>query len=243
MILLGYLLIFSFIGVIMDLRKYNLIDLTHSLSNEIPHWENGCGFENKIHSDYTDNKTQVSMRVHHIKMSAGIGTHMDAPKHFFADGKTIEEISLNQLLAPCIVINLSKNIDEKYQLTANDVKEFERNYGKINKNSFVIVYTGWGRYWSTPDKYRNNLVFPTISREAAEILLDRDIAGLGIDTLSPDCKDSGFPVHKLILGAGKYLIENIANAHQLLPTGSFSLALPIKIKDGTEAPIRLIAFQ
>jgi len=74
------------------------------------------------------------------------------------------------------------------------------------------------------------------------MLLERSIAGIGIDTLSCDRGDQGFPVHRVILGAGKYLVENIANAKELPPTGGRILVLPLKLKHGTEAPVRLVAF-
>ncbi len=64
---------------------------------------------------------------------------------------------------------------------------------------------------------------------------------VGIDTLSPDNPKNDFPVHKLILEAGKYIIENVANTNLLPTNGSIICALPIKIKEGTEAPIRLVA--
>lgn len=65
--------------------------------------------------------------------------------------------------------------------------------------------------------------------------------GLGIDTLSPDRPGAGYPVHQLFLGAGKYLIENVANAVKLPAVGSYILALPLKLLQGTEAPLRLVA--
>jgi kynurenine formamidase len=74
------------------------------------------------------------------------------------------------------------------------------------------------------------------------MLLQRSIAGIGIDTLSCDRGDQGFPVHRIILGAGKYLVENIANAKELPPTGGRILVLPLKLEHGTEAPVRLVAF-
>lgn len=100
--------------------------------------------------------------------------------------------------------------------------------------------TGWERHWSSPGKYRNNLLFPSISADAAELLLERSIVGVGIDTLSPYREEDGFPVHKLLLGAGKYIVENAANLGSLSPHGNFIMVLPMKIADGTEAPIRLI---
>ncbi len=103
-----------------------------------------------------------------------------------------------------------------------------------------MIRTGWESFWHDSEKYRNHHVFPSISGEAAAFLLERHIVGLGIDTPSPDRPEDGFPVHNTILGAGKYIIENIANSSNMPPNGSFIAALPIKMKGGTEAPIRLI---
>lgn len=105
---------------------------------------------------------------------------------------------------------------------------------------FVLFYTGWEKHWPNPEKYRNNLVFPSISAHVAQLLLERNIAGIGIDTLSPDTADSGYPVHQLLLQAGKYIIENVANAHSLPPIGAWTLALPWKIINATESPVQLI---
>ena len=105
----------------------------------------------------------------------------------------------------------------------------------------MILYTGWEKYWHNGEKYINNHKFPSIDKSTALLLLERNISGLGIDTLSADTGANGFPVHQAILGAGKYLVENITNAKALPPVGAKTFVLPIKIKDATEAPIRLIA--
>ncbi len=139
------------------------------------------------------------------------------------------------------MIDVSDKAPETYCLSAQDVEDLEKGFGQSPAKSFVIALTGWGKRWQDPNKYRNNLVFPAISKEAAHLLLKRAVVGIGIDTLSPDRPENGFPVHAAMLGAGKYIVENIANAETLPPTGSYSLALPMKIVDGTEAPVRLIA--
>lgn len=223
----------------MNLNKIKLIDLTYTLSAKIPHWSGHCGFHHQINSDYNDSTTDTKFKVHKIEMYAGIGTHMDAPVHCFADGNSIADISLEQLLVPCVVIDIPDNAPEDYALLPEDIINFEKNIKKIGKNTFVIIRTGWGKHWNNPGKYRNALNFPTISSVAARMLIERDVVGIGIDTLSPDSPKNDFPVHKLVLGAGKYIIENIANADLLPAHGSIICAMPIKIKDGTEAPIRL----
>lgn len=227
----------------ISLDDFTFVDLTHTLSPDIPGWDSGCGFQHKIELDYSDCTTDVKFRVQSLQMLAGMGTHMDAPVHCIPDAASIADIRLESLITPCRVIDVSARADAQYSMSVDDIKQFENEYGIIPKGSFVIVYTGWDQWWHEPEKYRNNLIFPCISRQAAEELLSRNIAGIGIDTLSPDCGNSNFPVHQAILSAGKYIVENIANARQMNSTGDYSLALPIKIQGGTEAPVRLIGLK
>lgn len=220
---------------------YKIVDLTHSLSPDIPTWDGGCGFMHTLQLDYEEYTTDVKFRVQQISMYAGIGTHMDSPAHCIPGGASIDQLDLQHLVAPCVVIDVSQNAHERYSVSVADIQAFEENYGAIKPVSFVIIRTGWDKFWQQPDCYRNNLIFPSISSDAALFLLNRQIVGLGIDTLSPDRPEDGYPVHAAVLSAGKYIVENIANAGELPPVGSYSLALPIKIVGGTEAPIRLIA--
>ncbi len=219
---------------------FTLIDLTHTLFPEIPSWNGTCGFHSEIKLDYEDCSTDVKFRVQQLKLHAGVGTHMDAPAHCIKGGLTIDEIPLMELAAPSIVIDVSTKAHETYQVTPSDILSFENKFGVLPPHAFVMIYTGWDRFWQDPEKYRNNLVFPSVSGETAQLLLERNIRGLGIDTLSPDCPQNGFPVHQLLLGNGKYIVENIQNAQKMPPQGGYSLALPIKTQGGTEAPMRLV---
>jgi kynurenine formamidase len=222
-------------------KNLKVIDLTHTLSSEVPTWDGGCGFEMSLTLDYKDSTPPYLFKKHKLKMESGIGTHMDAPAHCVPGGKTIDQLEMKDLATDCVVIDVSDEANENYVAMPEVVEKFEKEHGEIKANSFVIFYTGWDKYWATPEKYRNNHKFPSIHESTAQLLLKRSVAGLGIDTLSADTGEDGFKVHNAILGAGKYLVENIANASVLPPTGAKSLVLPMKIKDGTEAPIRLIA--
>ncbi|MCD6056069.1 MAG: kynB [Gammaproteobacteria bacterium] len=224
----------------LDLNNFTFIDLTHSLTPEIPHWNGKCGFQHTIETDYANCHSDAQFRVQKIEMWAGVGTHMDAPAHCISGAASIADIKLDQLIAPCVVVDVAENIHEAYSIKDDDILFFESRYGIIPKNTFVLIHTSWGSLWDQPEKYRNSLVFPSVTKEAAQLLLSRDICGLGIDTLSPDRPDSGFPVHQLLLRAGKYIIENIANSNKLPPVGASIIALPLKMKDVTESPIRLI---
>ena len=219
---------------------YKLIDLTHALDSTIPTWNGGCGFNHDMDIDYSDCEGEDKFRVMKIKMHAGIGTHMDAPSHCITQGRFIHDFDVNDLIMPCVVIDVSGKCHERYSLTDQDIADFESKYDKIARGSCVFVKTGWSQFWHTPLKYHNNHVFPSVSAEAAELLVGRGVSAIGIDTLSPDRPEDGFKVHKIFLGADKIIIENVANLGSMPPTESFCLVLPIKIKDGTEAPVRLV---
>lgn len=119
---------------------------------------------------------------------------------------------------------------------------FESKYGEIQSGGFVIVLTGWDKFWGIAESFRNNMKFPTLSPEVVKYLIEeRSIAGIGIDTFSVDLPGDRYLCHELLLGSGKYIVECVANAKALPPIGSYTMALPIKVKDASEAPVRLVA--
>lgn len=225
---------------------YETIDLTHPLKADIPTWDGTCGFKISQSGEYSDNPTETKFMFNCLEMRAGIGTHMDAPCHCIKLGKRIADIALSQLILPLIVIDVSSNADPHYKINQKDIFAFEENHGKIPPQCLVIGYTGWSKHWNNPILYRNadehgQVHFPSFSKEAAEALIERGVSGIGIDTLSPDLGlDGHYPVHQLFLGNDKYIIENIANAHLLPPQGAYGLVLPMKVVDGSEAPVRFV---
>ena len=219
---------------------YKLIDLTHTLNSFIPVWNGGCGFNHDLHIDYSDCHGEDKFRVMKIGMYAGMGTHMDAPSHCVSGAKCVHEFKVDELCMPCVVIDISGKAHERYSVTCDDITAFEADYGKINPSSCVIIKTGWEKFWSNPEKYHNNHIFPSVSINAANLLLEREVFALGTDTFSSDRPEDGFKVHKAFLGSGKILIENVANLDNMPKIGGHIMALPIKIQDGTEAPLRLI---
>lgn len=219
---------------------FKIIDLSHTLMSNIPTWDAGCGFVQEITDDYLTVKNQTSFRVMALSMHAGIGTHLDAPRHCIRNGASVDVLDLNTLCMPCAVIDVSSKAHETFMLSPQDILEHEDTHGLLVPGSCVMVYTGWDARWQDPDAYRNTLVFPSVSREAAALLLTRGVTALGIDTLSPDPAASKYPVHHLFLGAGKILLENVAGLAHMPPRGAFIMAMPLKLHDGTESPIRLI---
>jgi kynurenine formamidase len=223
------------------LDHFKIKDLTQPLSPSIPTWNGSCGFCLELKKDYDQ-----LFRVHQMKMHAGIGTHMDAPSHRIRGGSSIADIPVEQLVVPICMIDVSAKAVADYEVSVQDVRDHEAEHGLIPSDALVIAFTGWSRFWRDADAYRNvdtsgRMHFPAFSAESAELLLKRNISGIAIDTLSPDCLDPDFTVHQLILGAGKYIIENIADCSQLPPRGSYAVALPLRAENSTESPMRIIA--
>ena len=245
-----FLLIFSMLNMygkdlMNNVKIKKIIDLTHTLTAESPTWDGSCGFDLPTTSDYHEStsETKFKRQAMHLKKT-GIGTHIDAPLHCFPAKAAAADLPLEQLCVTGCVIDVSSKASSDYLISVDDITSFEESHGIIQENTLVIVYTGWSKYWHDSKKYRNEnkqgiMQFPSFSAEAAQLLIKRNVAGIAIDTLSPDCPNSGYPVHRIMLSNNKYIIENIAYCDQLPPVGTYVIALPLKI-NATEAPLRII---
>lgn len=219
-----------------------MIDLTHTVDEMIPSWSGACPFSYEVKRDYEE-----GIRVLKYKMHASCGTHIDAPSHFFPDGKHVSMLKVENLVGPFVKIDLSPRCSSELRLRKQDILEFEKNHGSIEPGTFVIFASGWERFFSMPELYRSSnskgsMEFPTVEENAAKYLITKEISGLGIDTLSPDPSDGNHPVHRLLLSKGKYIVENLCQLSTLPSTGGYIAILPLKIKEGSEAPARCIAF-
>lgn len=231
----------------MKIDSHSVIDLTHRIDENTPTWDGSCGFQLRNILNYAQCEKGKELCLQEMSLSCGVGTHIDAPSHFFQYQASVDQLPLLNLICPAIHLDVSHVASGSFKLSARDIQAFELEYGKIPADCLIIVNTGWNRLWNTPTEYRNAdengiMHFPSVSREAAEYLLERNVRGIAIDTLSPDLPESDFPVHKLFLGNGKFIIENVAHPDLLPKTGALVAALPMNIKGATEAPIRLIAF-
>jgi kynurenine formamidase len=185
-----------------------------------------------------------------MRLPEHIGTHIDAPNHFEPDRPAVADIKPIDLIGPGIVIDVTPQAeaDPDYGLTVADIEEWEQTHGRIPDRAIVLLRTGWGRFWSQPQRFqgrdaRGNLHFPSYTGEAARFLLhERNVRGLGVDTLSIDrglSKD--FEVHHLTNAATRYGLENVAHLDQLPPRGFTLIVAPMKIETGTGGPTRIFA--
>lgn len=226
-------------------NKTRIIDLTHSIQENIPLWPGAALFSQEICQTYAPGK----FRVHNYHLAAGTGTHMDAPFHCEEHGKSVADFNLDELIGVGCILDISIHVNKNpdYVITAQDIQDWESEYGQIPERAIVIANTGWSQYWEQPPRYTNIdengiLHFPGFGETAAELLVQRGILGVGIDTLSLDPGISQtYPAHHIFLSHHLFQLENVANTHLLPATGAIIFALPLKIRHGPEAPARVFA--
>lgn len=237
----------------VNLERYRLVDLTYPFGEETVYWPTATsGFElTELHHGPTDAGFFYS--ANSFAAPEHGGTHLDAPIHFAEGRQTADQVPLDRLISPAVVIDVSEKAaaDPDYRMTPEDLTAFEGEHGVVPEGSIVLLRTGWGERW--PDRLRylgddtpgdaSNLHFPSYGRDAAAVLVnDRRVAVLGVDTASIDHGQStDFPVHQVAAAANVPGLENVANLGQVPPTGAWVIALPVKIEGGSGGPVRIAA--
>lgn len=228
--------------------KCTITDLTYPLNKSNAYWPapSYAPFSYKSLATLKDNGVFSGA----YSTPEHLGTHIDAPNHFKDNQPSVDELTLDTLIAPASVIDVSNKVENNadYELTVADIVAWEEVNGRIREKSIILLNTGWSRRWNDYEKYKNvddsnKLHFPGYSADAADFLVEkRDINGIGIDTLSADCgMSTDFAVHHIINGSSKYILENVANLDKLPPTGATLIVAPIKIEGGSGGQTRIWA--
>jgi kynurenine formamidase len=239
---------------VVDLANIRLVDLTHPFTPNTLYWPTSpTGFELKQLA-YGDTPGGWFYSSYSFSAPEHGGTHLDAPIHFHAGGRTADQIPLEQLIAPAVVIDLSQQAaaDRDARLSAEEVNRFEQAHGRIPAGALVLLRTGWDSRWGNRLAYfgdttagdASKLHFPSYGADAAKLLVEqRKVAGLGVDTPSIDYGAStDFQVHRVLSASGGVGLENLTGLDQLPPTGAVVAALPMKIEKGSGGPVRAVAF-
>jgi kynurenine formamidase len=236
------------------LRTGKWIDLSHDFSAETIYWPTGKAFDLEVVSA---GRTPAGYYYSANNFSAAEhgGTHLDAPIHF-AEGKwTTDQIPLDRLIGDAVVVDVESEADRNadYAMGVAALTAWERNHHRIPDGAIVLVRTGWSRRWPNRAAYLgtartgaaavSQLHFPGIDSAAARWLVDeRRVRAVGIDSPSIDPGQSRtFSTHQVLSAANVPAFENLANLDQLPQTGSFVVALPMKIRGGSGGPLRIAA--
>jgi kynurenine formamidase len=230
------------------------IDLTYSFSDETLYWPTAnkfvldTSFEGITAGGFYYSAYNFSAAEHG-------GTHLDAPNHFAKGKWTTDEIPLENLTGNAVVIDVSAKAKDNpdYQVQVEDVTAWEEVNGKIPDGAMLLFKTGYGAFYPDAEKYLGtkergaaavaNLHFPGMHPQLAQWLVDnRKIKAVGIDTPSVDYGQSkDFKTHQVLYAQNICGFENVANLDKLPVKGAYLIAMPMKIKGGSGAPLRLIA--
>jgi kynurenine formamidase len=190
-----------------------------------------------------------------ITLGEHTGTHFDAPVHWvtgkdFADNTT-DTIPARRFVGPACVIDVSSQCaqDSDFLLTPEHIAAWEAEHGTIPSGAWVLVRTDWSRRQSAAaflNVGEDGPHSPGLHRAASELLVARDVLGVGVETVGTDAGQAGrfdppFPNHNVMHGAGKFGLASLCNLDQLPPTGAVVIAAPLKIVDGSGSPLRVLA--
>jgi kynurenine formamidase len=231
-----------------------VIDLSHAYGGDTVFWPTADPFKLDVVASgvtpggfyYAANKFSTSEHG---------GTHLDAPIHFAEGRHTVDQIPLDRLIGPAIVVDVTKSAeaDADYLIGTADLEAFERAHGRIPDDTVVLFRTGYSARWPDAARYLGTaergaaavakLHFPGLDPAAARFLVQqRKVRAVGIDTASIDRGQSTtFETHQILAAANVPGFENLTALERLPPAGAHVVALPMKIRGGTGGPLRAIA--
>lgn len=236
------------------------IDLTQTLSEDTPvlvlppEFGQCAPFSREEISRYDERG--VAWHWNNFTVGEHTGTHFDAPVHWVT-GKdlpdnSVDTIAPKDFVGPAVVIDCSAACaaDPDFILTVATIEAWEAEHGRIPPRSWVLFRTDWSK--RTGDAYTNRREdgahTPGPDPEACRFLIEeRDAHGFGVETIGTDAGQAHFmnpayPAHTLFHGAGRYGLQCLENLHFLPPTGAVLVAAPLKIRDGSGSPLRVLAF-
>ncbi len=251
---LGFAAILACAGAAPGELAGRIVDLTHAFDSETIFWPTEEGFvlergdEGVVEQGYY-------YAAHRFRTAEHGGTHIDAPIHFYADRWTVDEIPLERLVGPGVLVDVSDRCagDPDHRVSIADFEAWEKRHGRIPDASIVLIRTGYGRFWPDREAYLGTgergpravekLHFPGLHPEAARWLVaERRIRAVGLDTASVDHGPSKtFDSHRALFEANVPAFENLAGLEDLPASGFSVVALPIKIRGGSGGPLRAIA--
>ncbi len=210
-------------------NKMEIVDLSHLLNNNISIYPESPKVEIKKIADI---KTE-GYKEHSLNITTHSGTHLDCPSHILENTLSTETMTIDNFYGKGLVINCL-NLRDKTVIDFRDVEKYQE---KIKEVDFVLFLTGWDKYWQTDEYYKN---FPVISSELADKLIEANLKGIGLDTISVDRIGDKQENHQKLLAENIIIIENLTKLNFLLDKEFTFICFPLKIEDGDASPIRAV---
>ncbi len=246
-------LLLSLPALAQDLSSGRWVDLTHPFNAESVYWPTAKMFDKEeVFAGQTEGGFYYS--AYNFSAAEHGGTHLDAPIHFAEGAHTADQIPVGQMIGPGFVIDVSARVadDVDYRVSAADIEEFENEHGRIPGGAIVLLNTGRSALYPDRESYMGTnergeqavakLHFPGLGKDGAELLVERGIGAVGIDTPSIDYGQSrNFETHVALMTNNIPAFENVGDMSALPPTGSTIIALPMKIEGGSGGPLRIVA--
>ena len=202
------------------------IDISVPVQSGMVHWPNDPEIE-------VERVMEISRgdicNVSHLSLGAHTGTHMDAPLHFIAKGKSIDELPFEATIGAARVIGIvDKESIKPEELRKHRIKSGERILFKTRNSE---------QSWQS-NEFDQDFVY--ISKEGAQFLADRKVRTVGVDYLSVGgYKRDGVETHHALLGAGIWVIEGL-NLAKAEPGDYELICLPMKLQGAEGAPARAL---
>ena len=226
-----------------DMHAKSVVDLTHVFTTDFPVYPG---------TPQPTRETAVTVEengyyIQNWTFSEHVGTHMDFPAHFHADGLRTDALPADRLVGPAVVVDIAARAEEDpdAMVTVADLEAWEMAHGEIPEGAFVMMYSGWDELLGSPAFVGDDsgLHFPGFSPEASEWLVaQRPVHGIGVDTLSIDHGQSAtFDTHLIILGAGMVGIENVANLASIKDRPATVVCGIPRYEEGSGGPARIMA--
>ncbi|MEN8143465.1 MAG: cyclase family protein [Gemmatimonadota bacterium] len=169
-----------------------IYDLSQPLNQDVYAWPYYPPFEVK----YIKRKAEHGVNAQYIQTSNHMGTHLDAPRHFVTNGMTIDQIPLEWLYGPGVIVDLT---DEMSDLGAYS-PDMITSRVDVRKGDLLILHTGWHRFAQFGDEANEERyihLHPGAHPDMVAWLLDMEIKIWGVDAISTD--------HPMNLPIGRFL--------------------------------------
>jgi kynurenine formamidase len=224
----------------------NVASLSHSLTPDSPVWPGRDPFQVEPNTTVAADGFYGNILRHHEH----VGTHLDAPAHFVDGGVTVDGIDPATLVAPLVILDVTVQAaaDVDYAVAVDDILAWEAEYGPLPEGAFVAFTSGWSARFTDAEAFVNLDAdgvqhYPGFHPDTAAFLVgERNIVGIGSDTLSQDPGNStDFGTHVTILGAGLYGVEGVANLDGLPASGATVIVGGPNHANGSGGLARLIA--